>query len=154
MLGVSALEDVPVIVPIVVALLLFFSSLNFALDRVSKANNQIDLTLKALELADVFTQGTIITQNGFNASCEVAKTSFPGFGFVVAIMDIDASIRARDPQQMYSSLKSKSPRCFTEPAPGKKQTVIVKAVPVVSQEIEGGIPVNKLKKMVVMIWKA
>ncbi len=156
---VSALEDVPVIVPIVIALLLFFGALGYTMDRVNSANESIDLTLKLLELSDLFTQGTIITDDSFSSACQVAETSFPGFGYAVGIVDMDSS-PSGNPKDTLRIICLSSPHCVSSnycsgfPAGLERKTVIVKEFPVVYQDVGSNPPINELKKMVVMIWKA
>ena len=144
----ATLEDVPVIVPIVLALLIFFGSLSWAIQQTNAVNDSLDLFLGLMGIMEIFTQGNFLTNKDFTTYCNMARDQYPDYGFIVALVDVDT------PVNRVIESKAGQPRCEHEAQSMKQaRNVLVRAVPVVYQEMRSGIPYNVIKKLVVGVWK-
>ncbi|HID09232.1 TPA: hypothetical protein EYP13_03305, partial [Candidatus Micrarchaeota archaeon] len=84
--GYSALEDVPMVVPIALALILFFSSLSWAINTVNSVNRRVDMTLAMIRIADVFAQWGVLTDETWDTSCNVIKDREKDVYFLVYLV--------------------------------------------------------------------
>ncbi len=149
--GYSALEDVPMIVPIAASLILFFGALAWAVNTVNSTNSAVDLDLSLLQVADSFAQQGIITPDNFKATCERVRGSQESVYFVVVLSD---SGTAPPPaiRDLYNTIPRNSSKVCTNasvhPRPG--QHVIVRVFPVTYQE--HGSACNRLWFLWVVVW--
>ncbi len=150
--GYVALEDVSIVIPIAVSIILFFSALAWAISTIQNTNSSVDLTLKAVDLADVFASPGVITDKSFSSACSSAITLANGYGFLVYVTSpthpatvSDVENRRRTPTLI----------CPASPVPQipKRTTVITRAFPIPYQETLAGLPYNDVNLLVVTVWK-
>ena len=149
----TSLMDMSTIIPIVLALLLFFGSVVSAINTVSKKNRQIDLVFSLVNVVDTLTQTGVITKENFKRSVGILRSSLP-VNFYVCITDVNDDqynnciLRAdktstnvtKSPQDIISTLKTRSYLSF--------------AFPVTYQVVDkNGIPFNEVKKVLVIVWQ-
>ena len=148
MKGIEALSDVPTIVPIVFALVLFFSSVVWAINRVNSLNDDIQMSLDAIRVAETFTQTAYLTLQSFQDFCDIARTQFGSQPFVVAVLPMDTykQISRGDPRiflaEVYNSAQMRCPRSVPDLSSvlGRAPKVLVSAFPVLVQK--GTLPRN------------
>ena len=154
----AALSDVPTIVPIVLSLVLFFSSVVWAINRVNDVNGDIQLALDSVRLAETFTQTAYVTPDLWNKFCDAAKTQFPGRRFLVAITTFDEWKDVKNPVTWISG-KLGNPSGLYVCARGERgeieraRRIVVHAFPILVQEQGGSVPKNELNVLVVGIWQ-
>lgn len=160
MRGVEALTDVSTIIPIVLALVLFFSSVVWAINRVNSLNDDIQMSLDAIRIAETFTQTSYLTRQSFLDFCDVAVTQFGSQPFVAAVLPMNEyrKVPRGDPKsfltRVYDKAQMKCPRNLNVSTTlGKASKVLVNAFPVLVQEQGGGTPRNELYVMVVGLWR-
>ena len=141
----EAIEDIPVIIPVVLALVIFFGSLSWTVTRMGDVDAYVDVSVKLLEIADVFVQQGVITDAVFSSYCDVAKNSFPGYGFIVAVVSMNTDIE--------DALKCSTTLCCSTGTIPVRKRVLVRAFPVTYQMDVGGTPFNEVYKMVVATWR-
>ncbi len=152
----AALSDVPTIVPIVLSLVLFFSSVVWAINRVNDVNDDIQLALDSVRLAETFTQTAYVTPDLWGKFCTAAKTQFPGRFFVATITTFEEWKNVNDPQDWLLSGGTSQFFCSNVPSgwSGKNaRRVVINAFPILVQEPGGEIPKNDLRVLVVGIWQ-
>lgn len=160
MRGIEALSDVPTIVPIILALVLFFSSIVWAINRVNSLNDDIQMSLDLIRVAETFTQTAYITHQSFQDFCDVTKTQFGSQPFVVAVLPMETykQISRGDPKsflvEIYNRAQMKCPKNISNlsSALSRASKVLVSAFPVLVQDIT--LPRNDLRVMVVGLWRA
>jgi len=156
--GIEALSDVPTIVPIVFALVLFFSSVVWAVNRVNSLNDDIRMSLDAIRVAETFTQTAYLTLQSFQDFCDIARTQFGSQPFVVAVLPVDTyrQISRGDPRAFlpaaYDRAEIRCPRNVPDLSGvlGRASKVLVNAFPVLVQKGAH----NELHVMVVGLWRA
>jgi hypothetical protein len=152
--GFVAIEDVSIVIPIAVAIILFFSALAWAISTIQKTNADVDLTLKVVDIADIFTGPGVLTDRSFRQSCDSALTLAEGYGFVAYITDPNNPIMIDQSNHRFSSYPGlvcpANPDLTRIPARGK---LIIRAFPVPFQDSSGGLPRNDVKLLVVAVWK-
>ncbi len=155
----AALSDVPTIVPIVLSLVLFFSSVVWAINRVNDVNDDIQLALDSVRLAETFTQTAYVTPDLWGKFCTAAKTQFPGRFFVATITTFDDWKTVDNPQDwLLNNNNHNSSEFYCSNVPsgwsGKNaRRVVINAFPILVQEQGGEIPKNDLRVLVVGIWQ-
>ena len=149
----TSLMDMTIIVPIILALLLFFGSVVSAINTVSEKNRKIDLVFSLVNVVDTLTQAGVITQKNFGESVALLQKTLSS-GFYVCITDVndeeyedcelvaskeEGNIEERRPQEIINTLHNKDYVSF--------------AFPVTVQEEKDGIPFNEVKKALVVVWE-
>ncbi len=158
MRGFVALEDVSIIIPIAVAIILFFSALAWSISTIQSTNESVDLTLKVVDIADVFTSPGVITKSSFQQACDSAVTLAEGYGFMVYVTSPDDPAPADEacswnPDTQPICKPSSLFDCSTYTNLGKRTTVVTRAFPIPYQENRDGLPYNDVNLLVVTIWK-
>ncbi len=149
MRGFVALEDVTIVIPIAVAIVLFFSALAWAISTIQDTNSSVDLTLKIVDLADLFTSPGVITQGSFKQACNSAFTTVTGLGFSVYVTSADNPQPCADVQGGWvCTSRSDGSAC-----PPQHVTSLTRAFPVPLQESRDGLPYNDVNLLVVTVWK-
>ncbi len=149
----TSLMDMTTLVPIVLALLLFFGSVVSAINTVSEKNRKIDLVFSLVNVVDTLTQAGVITQDNFEDAVELLQNTLPN-GFYVCVTEVDddqyndciysaskerGTGETRRPEEVLLSLKNRDYVSFS--------------FPVTVQEDRGGVPFNDVKKMLVIVWE-
>jgi len=144
--GFVALEDVSIVVPIAVAIILFFAALAWAISTVQKTNGSTDLTLKLIDIADVFTSPGVLTKSAFSQLCGSAMTIASGYGFCAYI----TSPTSPTPLRSASGAALHCGACDSIP---KHVTVLSRAFPIPLQTQYNGLPYNDVNLLVVAVWQ-
>jgi len=150
MRGFVALEDVSIIIPIAVAIILFFSALAWAISTIQSTNATVDLSLKIVDLADVFTSPGVLTSKSFDQSCSSALTLANGYGFVVYITSPDNPATLQD---VVAGSVSADVCPNPPPSVPEHASVLVRAFPIPYQTSKDGLPYNDVNLLVVAVWK-
>lgn len=149
MRGYGALEDVPMIIPIALALILFFSSLAWAINTVNSVNRRVDTTIATIRVADAFAQWGMLTGDSWDMSCNVIKDQEKAVYFSAHLVrpdELDDFLRSFDDDldvKRCESLHLQRPR---------GSDVYVRFFPVTYQEPDGGVVENKVYFLVVRTW--
>ena len=148
----TSLMDMGTIVPIVLALLLFFGSVVSAVNTVNKKNRKIDLVFSLVNVVDTLTQTGVVEENSLEQAVELLRNTLPA-SFYVCITDVNddnytqCTLKAskengtgekRDPDYVINHLNTDY-LAFTFP---------------VSYQVEkDGVPYNEVNKMLVIVWQ-
>lgn len=154
--GFVALEDVSIVVPMAVAIILFFSALAWAISTIQDTNASVDLTLKAVDIADVFASPGVITKSSFDQACTSAETLASGYHFVAYLTNPDNPITLEDIRGgTYPTLMCPNPATtlFSPNQIPKNRTVLVRAFPIPFQESGSALPYNDVNLLVVVVWQ-
>jgi len=160
MRGYGVLEDVPMIVPIVLALLIFFGALSWATGVVNKTNERVDTILALIRVADAFTQWGVITDQTWDESCDAIRTKEQDVGFVACLVGPgnvkDVLEDLRTPGGGLNPYACPSLSC-TSPGvdrylPRRTSYVLVRYFPVTYQVDMGGSVRNDVNFLVVAVW--
>ena len=149
MKGFVALEDVSIVVPMAVAIVLFFAALAWALNTIQGTNTSVDLTLKIVDLADVFTSPGVVTAESFDQSCKSATALMSGYGYLVYITSPDSPKSIGD---AFSGGPICSSVLSADQIP-KHATVVTRAFPIPFQTTRNGLPFNEVNLLVVSVWR-
>jgi hypothetical protein len=156
--GYSAIEDVPIIIPIAVALIMFFASFGWAIKTVNEANDRVDMTLSLIRVADAFSSQGVINKSLFNNICDSAKSSITDVGFLV--------FHATDLKKLNNLVKhhlkkgtmpcsyntSKYP-CCTNSKTLSSNRMLVRVFPVTyNSSVGSSVPENNVTYLVVVVW--
>lgn len=138
--------EMSTIVPIVLALLIFFGSVVSALNTVASKNEKIDLVFSLVQIVDRITETGVVTQKNFNDSIASLKGSLP-VHFYVCITRVG--------DEDYSSCGLKSDDSTTPDQIFQKhsQDLISATFPITYQTTKDGVPFNEVNKVLVMVWK-
>lgn len=152
--GFVALEDVSIVIPMAVAIILFFSALAWAISTIQETNASVDLTLKAVDLADLFTSPGVVTAGSFKDACDSAFTLASGYGFLVYVTSPDKPVTLEDVRNG----STPSLMCPNSGSPiniPSHTSVITRAFPIPYQSSSGtgGLPYNDVNLLVVTVWK-
>lgn len=145
------------IVPIALALILFFSSLSWAVNIVNSVNRRVDMTIAAIRVADVFAQWGVLADDTWELSCNAIKDKEKAVYFSAYLVkpeNLDASLKdlgGRNPRTNNSNvLKSCMSASFKSPA--TLTDVYVRFFPVTYQNVVNGMVNNEVFFLVVRTW--
>ena len=151
MKGVSVME-MGTIIPIVLALLLFFGSVVSALNTVEKKNKQIDLVMSLVQVVDRITETGVLTKEQFDEATDVLKETLPANFFVCVTSYDDSTYRN-------CTMKKAKPDSWSTYTPQtlvtrlRNRDLISAAFPVTVQVNVNGVPFNEVKRMLVIVWE-
>lgn len=148
--GYGALEDVPMVVPITLALIVFFSSLTWAIDTVNSTNRRVDMTVATIRISDAFAQWGILTDKEWDLSCNIIKDKEKGIYFSVYLVspeDLDSFLKKGEAVDLK---RCEAPSAET---PSKHNKLYVRFFPITYQSKSGAdIVDNNVCFLVVMVW--
>lgn len=160
--GYSALEDVPMIVPIALALIIFFASLSWAINTVNSTNRRVDMTLAIIRVADAFAQWGVLTEDTWNQSCNAIKDKEKSIYFLAYLVepdDLDDSLRSLRYNDKLAPNSVNvhaydNKRCNSVPlvVPKKVTDVYVRFFPITYQIQNNGVVENDVLFLVVVTW--
>ncbi len=151
MKGISVME-MSTIVPIVLALLVFFGSVVSALNTVEKKNRQIDLVLSLIQIVDRTTEAGVLTKPRFHEAMNVVRQTLP-VNFYVCVT------RYNDSTYNQCELWDAKTSEYNYPSPNsvvnklRNVDYISVAFPVTYQIEMGGVPFNEINRMLVIVWE-
>ena len=157
MRGYSALEDVPMIVPIALALILFFSSLSWAVNTVNSVNRRVDMTIAAIRVADVFAQWGVLTDDTWELSCNAIRDKEKAVYFSAHLVkpeNLDVFLRGLKGQNPAPNNPHVLKSCMSASlkAPNKFTDVYVRFFPITYQNVVNGMVDNGVFFLVVRTW--
>lgn len=147
--GYSALEDVPMVIPIALALILFFSSLTWAINTVNSVNRRVDTTVATIRVADAFAQWGVLTGDTWDLSCKVIRDQEKSVYFSAHLVKPD------DLEDFLNSFSDRFDLKSCESVASRKpggSSVYVRFFPVTYQELRNGVVENKVYFLVVRTW--
>ncbi|MDN5358541.1 MAG: hypothetical protein PWP76_384 [Candidatus Diapherotrites archaeon] len=155
--GQGVLEDVPMVVPIALALILFFVALSWATSTVNRTNTEVDLTLALIRVADAFAQWGVLTDSSWDTSCgtvQQKETSVYFYVYLVDPADLDASLASFASSISALSAPSNAEKTCVSPGarpPVRGEDVLIRFFPVTYQN-SGDVIHNDVKFLVVAVW--
>ena len=144
-----ALMEMSTIVPVVLALLLFFGSVVSAINTVNEKNAKIDMVFSLVQIVDRLTEAGVITEERFHSVVEILRSSMP-VNFYVCVTDI------RDTDYSRCSLEGSKPEGIGSAEEAERRAAgdyISATFPVTVQVDRDGVPFNEVKKILVMVWE-
>lgn len=154
MKGIAVME-MGTIIPIVLALLIFFGSLVSAMNTVNQKNRRIDLVFSLIQIVDRVTEAGVITKKNFNEVQSVLKETIPvNYYICVTTYDDDQYSRCGTGRGLVAAkqddLKYKSPQQIVGSLSGE---YVSAAFPVTYQVTKDGVPFNEVNRMLVIVWQ-
>lgn len=159
--GYGVLEDVPMVIPIALALILFFSALSWATSTVNRTNSRIDTTLALIRVADAFSQWGVLTDSAWDKSCDSLRQREKDvyfFAYLVEPNNLQDSVRslsAGDPVNLNPSHVFNGKRCISDAfsLPKRGTPLLVRYFPVTYQrDTASGSVENVVRFLVVVVW--
>ena len=136
--GFTPLADMTVVVPIAISLILFFAALAWATNTVESVNNRVNLSVKLVDLAEIFTAPGILTDKEFSNACTAAAGMGEGISYIVKL-NCGGTVMGTCPN-------------VPPPIP-PRATRLVYAFPVPYQISSAGLPENDVCYLEVTVWK-
>ncbi len=140
------------VVPVAIALILFFGALSWATSHVNAVNQQVDLALALLRVADSFAQPGVVTESSFDQSCSAVKGSETSVNFAVCLVSPDNLANYLKGISSGSSGGSCVKKCYTASIPRRLPGMITNYFPVSYQVSSGSLPENDVYFLVVTVW--
>ncbi len=143
------------IIPIVLALLIFFGSLVSAMNIVNQKNKRIDLVFSLIQIVDRVTEAGVITKNNFNEVQSVLKQTIPvNYYICITTYDDDLYTRCGNGNGLVAAkqddLKYESPQNVIKSI---SEEYVSAAFPVTYQVMRGKVPFNEVNRMLVIVWQ-
>ncbi len=161
MRGFGVLEDVPMIVPIVLALFVFFGALGWATSAVNRTNSEVDMSLALIRVADAFAQWGVLTDDTWKTSCEAVTTKIQDVGFTVCLTSPEQvgnvlnSIKndIKSGNQICGGMTYSCASAWSQSHPPRRGApLLVRYFPVVFQTSTDTSVRNDVNFMVVVVW--
>ncbi len=142
MRGISIVETFTIL-PVVIAVIMFFLSISVALNIVDEKNRKIDMVMSMLELVDKVSSFMPLDEEKIEDMRKILEGSI-STQFVVCIKDVD---KRSCEYEIYSTLNYEAVKR------SKDLDKLAYVFPVAFQIKKDDIPFNEVKEMVVIVWQ-
>jgi len=141
-----ALPEVMTIIPVVLALLIFFSSMVTALNKVTEKNKKTELTLTLVWIVDRLTESGVLSDERWDEIEELLKDNTTS-NFFVCLSEVEGGSCLRTMGKGVDATNIGG-------VVGKiKGDYVTATFPVSYQINKGGVPFNDVKKITVIVWQ-
>lgn len=141
-----ALPEVMTIIPVVLALMIFFGSMVSALNKVAEKNSRTEMALTLVWIVDRLTESGVLSDERWDELESLLKENTP-MNFFICLSDIrglgckKVIAKGTDASDIGSAVKD------------IRGDYITATFPVSYQINKDGIPFNEVKKITVIVWQ-